>query len=922
VIPGLAARVRSLWAGIRRGRDVDAEMQEEFRHHIEQRAADLMRGGMSLDAALRRAQAEFGGTYNFGAEGRESRGLRWYDALRVSWLDFKLGGRMLLKYPGLTIIGGIAIAFAIWVGGGTFELISQGVRPTLPLPQGDRVVALELWNVQTNRREPRLLHDFVAWRSEARTVEDLGVFRAAGRNLTLGRDGLGEPVSVAEISAVGFRVARVAPLLGRGLVDGDESPSAPNVVVIGYKTWQRRFGADPDVVGRTVRVGRDEYAVVGVMPEGFGFPISQQAWVPLRLNALDYAVGEGPVLSGVFGRLADGVSMKEAQAELSAIAARRSASFAQTHEHLRARVGPLAKPMVNTSDIGAVLAWSMNLFLVMLLLLVCGNVALLMFARAASREAEIIVRTALGASRARIVMQFFAEALVLGSLGALVGLSLLDFGLRWVLNGGVFGNPDFMPFWIRDQVSPLTVLYIVVLTVIGAVVAGVVPAFKVTRGLADRLKTIGAGGGGLKFGGVWTAIIVTQVALTLGFPAITYYTFADTEQIRSTNIGVPTREYLTAQIFLDRNPSLGVTAVSQDTLNARFDAARRELTRRLMADGAVTSVTFAQRLPLMYHPASLVELDEGPAAPRNPQWPNGYRISDAAVDLNFFETFDAPARDGRLFHQADFGPAEGHRPVIVNEAFVRLVMRGRSPVGRRLRYVWRETDKSDTEPGPWHEIVGVVKNMGNAVGASVGEVEGGHDPKKAGIYHPLKHGTVSGAYVAMRLAPGVDVSSYGQKLRAHADAADQSLQIQKLMSLDLMTASELSFYAFWITILLLVSGIAMLLSLAGIYAVMSFTVTRRTREIGIRVALGASPTAVLLAVLRRPIIQLSLGIGVGVLLVSALSGLIEGFRLQWDLAGWIVLYAAFMTSLCMLACVLPIRRALRVQPTDALRTDV
>jgi hypothetical protein len=243
--------------------------------------------------------------------------------------------------------------------------------------------------------------------------------------------------------------------------------------------------------------------------------------------------------------------------------------------------------------------------------------------------------------------------------------------------------------------------------------------------------------------------------------------------------------------------------------------------------------------------------------------------------------------------------------------------------------VYRENEPRNVErePGPWHEIVGVVKNMGNAVGASVGPVDGGSseleggDPKKAGIYHPLESRSTSGAALALRLTPGVDANSYGLTLRAHVEAASPSLQLQKVMSLDLVTTSELDFYAFWLTMLVVVSGVALLLSLAGIYAVMSFTVARRTREIGIRMALGSTPTQVITAVLRRPIIQVSAGIGAGAMLVTAMSGAIDGFSLQWEVVGAIAAYAAFMTLVCMLACLVPVRRALRVSPTEALRAD-
>ncbi|HEU4631263.1 MAG TPA: permease prefix domain 1-containing protein, partial [Gemmatimonadaceae bacterium] len=213
----LPARARSLWRSLRGRAAVDAEMAEEFRYHMELRAADLVRAGLAPADAARRARLEFGSTERYKHEGRASRGLAPFDVLHVSWLDVKLGFRMLVRYPGLTIVGGLAMAFAIALGAGTFEFVTQFVFPTLPLPEGDRIVAVRNWDAAARAVEPHALHDFVVWRDELRSVRELGAFRTLERNLITG-EGRGEPVEVAEISASAFRLTRVPPLLGRALV--------------------------------------------------------------------------------------------------------------------------------------------------------------------------------------------------------------------------------------------------------------------------------------------------------------------------------------------------------------------------------------------------------------------------------------------------------------------------------------------------------------------------------------------------------------------------------------------------------------------------------------------------------------------------------------------------------------------------------
>lgn len=208
-------------------------------------------------------------------------------SVRPSWLDFKLGFRMLVRYPVLTAVGGLAIAFAIWIGAGTFEFVSQLPFPTLPLDGGDRIVGIQNQDVASSRTNHRVLHDLVTWQDEMQTVEQIGAFRTLERNLITSQ-GLGEPVEVAEMSAVGFRVARTPPLLGRVLLESDEQPGAPAVAVIGYDVWQTRFNADPGVIGRTIPLGSVQTTIVGVMPDGFAFPVAQTLWTPLRLEPLEH----------------------------------------------------------------------------------------------------------------------------------------------------------------------------------------------------------------------------------------------------------------------------------------------------------------------------------------------------------------------------------------------------------------------------------------------------------------------------------------------------------------------------------------------------------------------------------------------------------------------------------------------------------
>lgn len=843
----------------------------------------------------------------------------------ISWLDFKLGFRMLVRYPGLTIVGGLAIAFAIWVGVATFELGTQVLNSELPLEEGDRIVGIRLHNTATDRQRPQALYEFELWRDELASVEDLGAFRSRRRNLITG-GGRGEPIDVVEMTASGFGVTRVPPLLGRTLDEADERSGSPRVVVIGHDLWQTRFDSDPHIVGTSVRLGNEQGTVVGVMPDGFGFPFNNSLWAPLRLDDIEYGRQSGPA-ARLFGRLAPGISLDEAQAELTTLGRALSVDFPDTHEFIRPEILPYPRLILGLSrdDSGGLLAvgLSLNVFIILLLVLVCGNVALLMFARAASRESELVVRNALGAGRMRIITQLFVEALVLGGVGAVVGLVGAKYGLRWAF--GVIQieilEGESLPFWFHDSLTTKAVLFAGVLTVIGALVAGVVPALKVTRaGLEARLRQASAGGGGIRFGGVWTFVIVSQVALTLTLPIVTYQLHRDMSQIRGIEAGFPSEQYLTARLEMDREVQGAASAEeSGDAFRARITRTYGELAERLEAEPGISAVTFGSRLPGMYHPHRLVELDEGPAAPVDPRFSNGsnsYRVSSEEVDPEYFNTLEVPILAGRNFVSADVSGVPGTDPgvVIVNESFVDRVLGGYNPIGRRVRHTYFESqDQSGPtpeEPGPWYQIIGVVGDMATTFGD--------FDPKAAALYHPV---APSAAYpVQIALRAGGDPLLFVTALRVISADVDPTLQLHEIQRLDQVVQSELDFYSFWFWLSVIVVGLTVVVSLAGIYSVMSFTVAKRTREIGIRVALGSSHLEVVLAIFRRPIVQIGLGLVLGASMASALVYLIHA-EVTVVGAALVALYGLGVGLVCMLACIVPIRRALGIEPTDALRVE-
>ena len=883
----LLARLRSLWRGVRGRSDVEAEMNEEFAVHVEMRAADLERSGHSHADALRQARSEFGSPARYKEEARASRGLRRIDEFRFSWLDFKLGFRMLVRYPGLTIVGSLAMALAIAVGAAAFEIVTQLVWPKLPFPQGDRIVSLFSWDAAANRKEPRLSYDLNTWRRDLKLVQDLGAYRTMRRNLITDQ-GTGAPVLVAEISASAFRVTSTSAMLGRELIGADERAGAPPVVVVGYDVWQTLFSGDSSLIGRSVRLDNMPATIVGVMPKGFAFPALHGVWIPLRLAAVQHEPGAGPAIS-IFGRLAPGVRLAEAQAELAVIGQRTSADFPNTHEHLRPHVmgwaqdrSPVQCSTVSwTNCLSLVRAglYTSNLVFIVFLLLICANVALLMFARAAARESEIVMRSALGASRGRIVTQLVAEALVLGAVAAVIGIAMAGVALKVVLR--LIALEGEVPFWWHASLSLPSIVYAGVLTILGATVVGALPALKVTRGLGTQLRQVAAGAGGLQFGGIWTVVIVAQIALSVFLTGLAVYSVQLTARIASFDLRLPAHEYLSVRLAM------------ADSIPSNI---MQELKHRLLSDPAVTDVTFAGVLPGGYHEALTVEVDG-----ETVETTSGHRAQTVSVDADFFETVAAPVLAGRGFQSGEF--ENDRNVVVVNEAFVQRVLGDRNAIGRRVRFLVSRTATNTW--GPWHEIIGVVRQVGMTANP---------EQTTAGVYFPLRPGAAS-VHMAVHLRSRPE--SYAARLRSIALATEPTLRLDQVRRLDGIKDQEVRWYSIVTRATFGACALVLMLSLAGIYSIMSFTVSRRTREIGIRVALGADRRQLVGSILARSLAKVGSGIVIGVALFVFAAGGIKSLKV-----GLIVLaFTIVMTGVCILACIVPARRALAVQPTEALRAE-
>lgn len=820
---------------------------------------------------------------------RRGRRRTWMSGLH---LDLKLAWRMLRKSPGLTVVGVLGIALGTAVETGFFVVLSNKFYPTLPLEEGDRIVALQYWDAEAYEAAGPSLHDFVTWRKEMRSLEQLAAASIGPRALVTG-DAAPQMVRAAAMTATGFQVARVPPLLGRYLLPEDERAGAARVVVIGYDLWQTRFGGDPGVVGRRVLVGGVEHTVVGVMPPGFALPQNQELWTALRTSPTRYERGEGPELF-VFGRLATGATREQAQAELTAIGRRAAAAFTEEGAGLRPQVRPYTYPLENIESLTLWEVAQIELMVSLLLIAIAVNVAVLVYARTAMRQQEIGVRSALGASRRRIVGQLFVEALLFSGLGA--GLGLLVAHLVLLQMEAIFAPGAF---WVHWGLQPRSVAFALALAILSAVIVGVVPGLKSTgRSPGVDLRRLGSGAS-VGLGRGWTALIVIQVAVAvsvlptamqLGFDQLRFFA------VRST---FRAHEFLGGRLGLavPLRPGMNGEGYRRE-VTARFAERLPELERRLEAEPSVAGVTFEGSLP----GRSVVEVE---AAPETGESRDIVLRPATGVASDYFEVLGARILAGRGLRASDVGAAG--IGLVVTEAFARDLGDGPA-LGRRIRFVTMPETGGVAErtAGPWPEIVGVVQNL--SVSAFDRELAG----RRA--YYAVAPGELRSVELLIHVR-GDDAEAFAPRFRQITAAVDPDLRIGSLYNL--ATLRNPRYLAMAVAILLAVLGTVVLLSAAGMHALMSLAVTRRRKEIGVRTALGARPSGLLASIFSRAAWQLGLGGFLGAVLGGAL---LLGNGLAWrDAAIYLGGVVVLMLTAGLLATLGPARRGLGIQPMEALK---
>jgi putative ABC transport system permease protein len=922
VAASLREWTRRIWGALSRRR-TDHDLQRELAGHLELAEDALRRQGHAPTDAARLARAAAGGRMQALEALREQRGLPWLDS---SLLDARLGLRLLVRNWGMTLVGGLAMTVAISIAAVIFAAFDIVMWSPLPLDEGDEVVAIQVWDREAGRRRDTTWQDLERWRSGLQTIGDVGAFQTIRRNIiTSGPAGGGasesvELATVAEISAAGFRIARVSPLIGRPITDADAAPGAVPVVVIGHDVWQRRFAGARDVIGRELRLGTDVHTVVGVMPDGFQFPLNFRYWVPLRPaspeltgSGSEGGPGTDAMLrntgpeGAVFGRLTPGATLARAHAEVSALGilpalagAQEGAPALRSAQREGGRVVPYTFAFTGDFDPGQLgLLWSLSsVILVLLLLPPCANIAILNYARTVTRQQEFAARHALGGSRARIVWQLFIEALVLTAASAAVALLILRV-VSVVVAGRLQNIPGGPPFWMTLDISYRTFLFVAVLALAGAAVSGLVPALQATGRLARLGAGALAGRTSVRLGATWTTLVIAQVAVSVGVLPLATQLAWGTLRTGVVGPGFAAEEFATARVALEGGQSV------------LFGNRQRELTRRLETDPGIVDVATALQPP-GEEPWVFVEI-EGRTVPEvfNGK-PPGFQARFNQVDTAFFDLYQVPGLAGRRFKEGD--DAAHADAVIVNRNFAETIVPGGAALGRRFRYVratgseWLHGPEADR----WYEVVGVVGNLPVTTDARV-------------AYHSAAPGQIHPAHLQLRLRgdpAGLAEHSLAKRLRDVVASVDPTLHVDEVRTLaEIYRAHRFGDNLGAITIGA-VTGSVLLLSAAGLYALVAFTVAQRRREISIRSALGAQPGFLVAAVFRRALWQIGAGSAAG-MLAAYLAGRyvpieqIGGLPIPGIIPG----AATFMLLVGVLASLGPARRGLRIDPTEALRSE-
>jgi predicted permease len=809
--------------------------------------------------------------------------------------DLRFGLRMLRKHPGLSLI--VILTFGLGIGytSTVFNITNSFVHKELPFEDSGRILALDRTDPERTFQYGEItvpIHDFVEWRAQQSAFEQLAAYWTGSRNLSTG-EGQPERHQSGFFTAGVFETLRVQPILGRTIVQGEELAGAEKVIVLGYDLWLNRFGGATDILGRTVFVDAIPRTVIGVMPEGFTFPFAAQFWLPAVIEPTAFERGEGPRYS-VLGRLKDGVSADQAEAQMATIAARLAREYPESNEGmgvsvttLRGRLIPPVHYALFYTMLGATLG---------VLLIGCANIANLLLARASVRAREVAVRTALGATRSRLVTQLLTEVLVLALVAGGIGMLLGYIGLEWFTAKLMYvlttaGDGDALPFWIHFEHDYRMALFVVGATVFSSALAGVFPAFQASgANPGEAMKAGSRGSSSLKMGRFTGGLVTAEVAISCVLLILAGLMIKSVRQVSTVDLPFATENVFTARVQLPAQEYPGVVS-------------RMEFLERLFAEleaipGGVVA-TLSNGLPGPGYGSTDVRIERQTYVTDEdlPQVHVGW------VTPGYFDTFGTGVLQGRAFTAADH--SETLPVAVVNESFARVHLAG-DAIGRRFRMTH--------DDAPWLTVVGVVPDMQMDQFGTAG------DP--AGFYTPMAQEWV-GSYAVMAVRTQGPPMEITRDVRRAVASIDPHLPLFRVLPMTGVMFRMTWFYPVFGRLFTIFGFTALFLGAIGLYGVISFAVTQRTREMGIRLALGAQSGTLVGLVMRKGVIQMAIGLGIGLTLALFAAGPLQLviYEVNGRDPAVFGLVATTLALTCLLASFVPAYRVTRVDPVTALTSE-
>jgi len=799
--------------------------------------------------------------------------------------DMRFGLRMLLKNPGFAVVAVIALSLGIGANTAIFSVVNGVLLRPLPYPQPEQLTMVWLDNRRQGIREDVTSYpNFLDWRNQNKTFQEM----AAVRNVNTSLTGVGEPEELrgASVSANFFQLMGVAPAYGRGFTAEEEQPGKDNIVVLSYGLWQRRFGGDPAILNKTISLGGEQHTVVGIMPPGFEFPSKVEIWGPLAPNERTRAA-RGSFWLPVVGRLKPGVTRQQAQADMDVIAKQLEQQYPNLNAGYGVNVVPLHEQTVGKIRTALLVLLGAVAFV---LLIACANVANLLLSRAAVRQREVAIRSALGAGRWRIVRQMLTESVLLSVIGGGLGLLLAFWGVDVLLKL----SPPNLPRLDNIRLDWRVLAFTLGISLLTGLIFGLVPALQTSKSdVGETLKEGGRSGTGSRQAQlVRNSFIVAEIALTLVLLVGAGLLIRSFWQLQNVNPGFNTDRLLTLQLRLPR------TKYPEGTQVASFF---QQLQNRLAALPGVQSVSAASGILLPKLANSSNFTIEG--RPPDPREQSQELPFDAAMP-GYFQMMGITLLQGRSFTEQD--GRDSPNVAVVNETFAKRYFPNNDAVGKRFVF------GDGTQNPDWITIIGVIR-----------------DTKRQGLDAPIRieswfpHTQLTSRTMDVVIRAAGDPLALTGSIREAIWSLDKDMPIPKMETMEQVFADSIAQQRLNMLLLGLFAVVALILAAVGIYGVMSYAVTQRSHEIGIRVALGAQAGDVLKMILlhgmKLALIGVAIGLAATLILTRLMASLLFGISATDPLT--FAAIAVGLTMVALLACFVPARRATRVDPMIALRYE-